>query len=135
MQIVIVGGGKLGISLAQHLVNEGHNVTMVDRNEAVVQRSMDTMDAMFIHGSGVSADTAASQESTEKTVTLANVVFADTEGNTFAYLIDEAGTIYKIAVAADETVVALTAGDSVTVTYPVSYDGAEVIPVSDVLRE
>ena len=57
MQIVIVGGGKLGISLAQHLVNEGHNVTMVDRNEAVVQRSMDTMDAMFIHGSGVSADT------------------------------------------------------------------------------
>ena len=85
--------------------------------------------------SGVSADTAASQESTEKTVTLANVVFADTEGNTFAYLIDEAGTIYKIAVAADETVVALTAGDSVTVTYPVSFDGAEVIPVSDVLRE
>ena len=57
MQIVIIGGGKLGISLAQHLVDEGHNVTMIDRSETVVQKSMDTMDAMFIHGSGVSADT------------------------------------------------------------------------------
>ena len=57
MQIVIIGGGKLGISLAQHLVDEGHNVTMIDRSESVVQKSMDTMDAMFIHGSGVSADT------------------------------------------------------------------------------
>ena len=36
MQIVIIGGGKLGISLAQHLVAEGHNVTMIDRSETVV---------------------------------------------------------------------------------------------------
>ena len=57
MQIIIIGGGKLGISLAHHLVDEGHNVTMVDRSEAVVQKSIDTLDAMFIHGSGVSADT------------------------------------------------------------------------------
>ncbi len=57
MRIIIIGGGKLGISLAHHLVDEGHNVTMIDRSETVVQKSMDTMDAMFIHGSGVSANT------------------------------------------------------------------------------
>jgi len=57
MQIVIIGGGKLGYSLAQHLVDEGHNVTMIERSEAVLQKNMDTLDAMFIKGSGVSADT------------------------------------------------------------------------------
>ena len=57
MQIIIVGGGKLGIALAQHLIQEGHNVTMIDRSESVLQKSMDTLDAMFIKGSGVSAET------------------------------------------------------------------------------
>ncbi len=57
MQIIIVGGGKLGIALAQHLIQEGHNLTMIDRSESVLQKSMDTLDAMFIKGSGVSAET------------------------------------------------------------------------------
>jgi len=57
MQIVVIGGGKLGHSLAQHLIDEGHNVTVVDRSDTVLQKSMDTLDAMFIKGSGVSADT------------------------------------------------------------------------------
>ena len=55
MRIVVVGGGKLGFSLAESLINEGHNVTVVDRNESVLQKNMDTLDAMFIKGSGVSA--------------------------------------------------------------------------------
>ena len=81
-------------------------------------------------GSGISPDMAASQESASKDITLADVVFADTDGNTYAYLIDESGAIYKIAVSADETVVALKAGDSVTVDYPVSFEGAEVISIT-----
>ena len=57
MRIVIVGGGKLGHSLAESLIIEGHDVTVVDRSETVLQRSMDALDAMFIQGSGVSAET------------------------------------------------------------------------------
>jgi len=56
MRIVIIGGGKLGHSLGQSLVNEGHDITSVDRSESVIQRGMDTLDAMFIKGSGVSAE-------------------------------------------------------------------------------
>ena len=63
----------MGISLAQHLVDEGHNVTMIDRSEAVVQKTMDTMDAMFIHGSGVSAVTLK-----EADVQRADIVIAAT---------------------------------------------------------
>ena len=57
MRIVIIGGGKMGTTLAQSLVEEGHDVTIIDRSDLVLQKSMDTLDAMFTKGSGVSADT------------------------------------------------------------------------------
>lgn len=76
MQILIIGEGKLGHSLAQSLVNEGHNVTVVDRSESVLQKSMDTLDAMFIKGSGVSSETLA-----EADVQHADVLIAATAGD------------------------------------------------------
>ncbi len=76
MQIIIIGGGKLGNTLAQHLIDEGHNVTMIDRNEAVLQKTMDTMDAMFIKGSGVSADTLKEADAAH-----ADIVIAATMGD------------------------------------------------------
>ena len=57
MRIMIIGSGKLGHTLSQSLVDEGHDVTVVEQSEAVLQKSMDTVDAMFIKGNGVSADT------------------------------------------------------------------------------
>lgn len=76
MRIVIIGGGKMGTTLAQTLVEEGHDVTLVDRSESVLQRSMDSIDAMFIKGSGVSADTLA-----EAGVAQADIVIATTVGD------------------------------------------------------
>ena len=76
MRIVIIGGGKMGHSLAQSLIDEGHDVTVVDRNEAVLQKSMDTLDAMFIKGSGVSMDTL-----TEADVQHADILIAATMGD------------------------------------------------------
>jgi len=57
MRILIVGGGKLGLTLAHQLVEEGHDITLVDRHEAVIQKGMDMVDALFIKGSGVSKET------------------------------------------------------------------------------
>ena len=76
MRILIVGEGKLGYSLAQTLVDEGHDVTVIDRNEAVLNKSMDNLDAMFIKGSGVSAETL-----TEADVQHADILIAATAGD------------------------------------------------------
>lgn len=76
MRILIIGGGKLGHSLAETLIAEGHDVTMVDRSESVLQKSMDTLDAMFIKGSGVSAETLK-----EADVQHADIVIAATMGD------------------------------------------------------
>ena len=56
MRIIIVGAGKMGIALAENLINEGHNVTVIDNNENIVERGENTLDALFIHGNGVRVD-------------------------------------------------------------------------------
>ena len=38
MQVVIVGIGKVGSTVAGYLAAEGHEVTIVDKNPAVVER-------------------------------------------------------------------------------------------------
>ena len=44
MKIVVVGDGKVGATLVSQLVKEGHDVTVIDNNAAVLRRSTDTMD-------------------------------------------------------------------------------------------
>ena len=76
MRIVVIGSGKLGGSLAKSLIGEGHEVTVIDRSDAVLQRGMDTLDALFIKGSGVSVETL-----TEADVQHADIVIAATAGD------------------------------------------------------
>ena len=96
MRIVVVGGGKLGYSLAESLINEGHNVTVVDRSDTVLQKSQDTLDAMFIKGSGVSADTLREAEAQH-----ADILIAATMGDEINMLscltAKRLGTQYTIA--------------------------------------
>ena len=57
MDIVIVGSGKVGFSLAEQLAKEEHNVTVVDSNEEALRRAGDQLDVMTVRGNGVSAAT------------------------------------------------------------------------------
>lgn len=57
MRIIIIGDGKVGHSLAERLIEEGHEITIVDRSEAVLERSVNTLDAMTVKGNSVNADT------------------------------------------------------------------------------
>lgn len=57
MRIIIIGDGKVGHTIAQHLITEEHEVTIVDRSEAALLRSQDTLDAMMVQGNGVNVDT------------------------------------------------------------------------------
>ena len=52
MQIMIVGCGKMGSTLAVQLVAEGHRVTVVDRSESVIEQISNTQDVIGYVGNG-----------------------------------------------------------------------------------
>lgn len=56
MNIIVVGCGKVGLTLAQRLIAEKHNVTIIDKNERVLRHAVDTLDVMGIRGSGAMLD-------------------------------------------------------------------------------
>ena len=37
MKIVIIGGGKIGFSLAEELANENHDIVLVDNEKEYIQ--------------------------------------------------------------------------------------------------
>lgn len=53
MKIVIVGVGKLGLSLAKQLSREGHDIVAVDQSEAALKLATDTLDINCLCGNGV----------------------------------------------------------------------------------
>jgi trk system potassium uptake protein TrkA len=53
MYVVIVGAGEVGSYVAQILVDEGHEVALVDSDHAVTERVGATIDALVLTGSGV----------------------------------------------------------------------------------
>ncbi|MEZ4270262.1 MAG: Trk system potassium transporter TrkA [Myxococcota bacterium] len=52
MNIVIIGAGVVGTSLAMQLSQEGHSVAIIDRDFKIITKVRDTMDVLAIHGSG-----------------------------------------------------------------------------------
>jgi trk system potassium uptake protein TrkA len=54
MRIIIIGDGKVGNSLAEHLSKENHDVTIIDKNPEVLRKTSESLDVMCIKGNGVS---------------------------------------------------------------------------------
>ena len=96
MKIIIVGNGKVGFTLTQHLVKEGHDVVVVDTNEAVVRRVGDMMDAMTVKGNGVSSTVLreAGAESADLLVAATNM---DEVNMICCFTAKKLGTRYTIA--------------------------------------
>ena len=57
MKIIIIGTGKVGFSLAEQLLNEKHDITIVDTLDSALRRATDALDIMSVKGNGVSTDT------------------------------------------------------------------------------
>ena len=57
MKIIIVGNGKVGFTLAEHLSRENHDVTIIDTSDEALRRADDTLDVMCVKGNGVSLAT------------------------------------------------------------------------------
>ena len=54
LQIIIVGCGKIGSALLEHLSKEGHDITVIDKNSERVQDFANMYDVMGIVGNGAS---------------------------------------------------------------------------------
>ena len=54
MKIIIIGDGKVGHSLAEHLSRENHDVTIIDKNPEALRKASEALDVMCIKGNGVS---------------------------------------------------------------------------------
>ncbi len=54
MQIIIVGCGKVGITLTEQLVKEGHNLSVIDLDNAVVTSVSNEYDVLGVTGNGAS---------------------------------------------------------------------------------
>jgi trk system potassium uptake protein len=56
MKIIIIGAGKVGYTLAENLVEENNDVTVIDKNIHALEKVEDNLDVMCIKGNGVSAN-------------------------------------------------------------------------------
>lgn len=54
MNIIIIGDGKVGYSLAENLSNEGNNVKIIDKDPEALRKANEYLDVMCIKGNGVS---------------------------------------------------------------------------------
>lgn len=73
MKIVVIGDGKVGRTIIEHMSREGHEIVVIDNNPKVIDQIVDLFDVMGICGSGTSYDTLK-----EAGVKKADVVIATT---------------------------------------------------------
>lgn len=57
MDIIVIGCGKIGVTLIDDLTSEGHNVIAVDSNPNVISEIINLYDVMCVCGSGTDSDT------------------------------------------------------------------------------
>ena len=54
MKIIVVGCGKVGYALAEQLNKEGHDITVIDKDQKKLDKITSTMDVYCINGNGAS---------------------------------------------------------------------------------
>ena len=56
MNIIIAGGGKVGLTLARQLAAEGHDITLVDNNTLVLEEAVEQFESMAVCGNCASKE-------------------------------------------------------------------------------
>ncbi len=76
MKIIIIGGGKVGYTLAKQLSTENHDITVIDNNINALNRADETLDVMCIKGNGASVEILQ-----EANVAASDLLIAVTDGD------------------------------------------------------
>ena len=50
--VIIMGGGRVGLSLANLLIDEGYDITLIESDESLCNEIAADLDALVIHGNG-----------------------------------------------------------------------------------
>ena len=56
MKIIIAGDGKVGLALTEQLLEEEHELVVIDSNPRVLQSSLDQFDVMTVQGNGAAME-------------------------------------------------------------------------------
>ena len=84
MNIIIVGAGKVGITIGEQLSSENHNITIIDLNQKKVEEAEEKFDVMGVVGNG-----ASYQVQMEAGVMDAELLIAVTGGRTESALLSD----------------------------------------------
>lgn len=96
MKIIIVGCGKVGYALSQQLYEEGHEITLIDKDAERLQPAIDNLDIQVLVGNGTSF--LAQQEAGIETADILIAVTSEDEVNILSCLIaKKAGNCRTIA--------------------------------------
>lgn len=57
MKIIIAGGGDIGRSIAERLIQEGHDITIIEKETHLINRLQQELDALIIEGQAESLQT------------------------------------------------------------------------------
>ncbi|MDD5796229.1 MAG: Trk system potassium transporter TrkA [Oscillospiraceae bacterium] len=96
MNIIIVGCGKVGSTIAKQLNAEGHNIVVVDNNPRPVEQITETLDVMGVEGNGATYKTL--MEAGVKVADLLIAVTAADELNLYCCFIAKCiGNLHTIA--------------------------------------
>lgn len=96
MRIVIVGCGKIGSTIVSSLVNEGHDVVVVDGDPNIIAEMTNTYDAMGVCGSGTDSDTLKEAE-VEKAELFVSVTGSDELNMLSCFIARRMGAKHTIA--------------------------------------
>ena len=56
MKIIVIGDGKVGRTIVEHICKEGHEVTIIDKDSETVEEIVNQYDVLGICGNGASYD-------------------------------------------------------------------------------
>lgn len=76
MKIIVIGAGKVGYAIAEHLIEEEHDVIIIDNNDEVIERCTGALDALCLKGNGANAKILL-----EAGVDKADIVIASSESD------------------------------------------------------
>lgn len=96
MNIILIGGGKIGITILESLVSEGHNVVVVDNSPQVINQINNMYDVMCVCGNGVDWETLQ-EAGSDKTNLLVAVTGSDEFNMLCCFMAKKIGIPHTVA--------------------------------------